>query len=241
MLRIDILTLFPQMFDSFISTSLIARGIEKKIFTINTFDIRSVATDTHKTVDGRPYGGGAGMVLRVDIVDAALKAVLKKCSIKRSKTKIILLTPQGVVFNHTMSHNLSTIHRHIYICGHYEGFDERVRDLVDAEISLGDFVVTGGEFPAMVMIDAIARNLPGFLGKESSLHEESFSMNFRPPTSDVRSLLLEYPHYTRPEIYNGKKVPAVLLTGDHQKIATWRMQQSLSRTKKRRPDLSADA
>lgn len=239
-MRIDILTLFPQMFDSFVSTSLIARGIQKKIFSINLFDIRSVATDAHKTVDGRPYGGGAGMVLRVDIVDIALTTVLKNSSITRSKTKIILLTPQGKVFDQVMSHDLSTFKRLIFICGHYEGFDERIRSLVDQEISLGDFVVTGGEFPSMVMIDAIARNLNGFLGKESSLNEESFSMIFRPPTSDIRPPLLEYPHYTRPEIYKGHAVPPVLLSGDHQKIALWRMQQSHMRTKTRRPDLGTD-
>lgn len=232
-MRIDILTLFPQMFDSFLQTSLIARGIKKKIIAIKLFDLRSVATDKHKSVDGRPYGGGAGMVLRVDIVDKALKKVLRMSQTERKKTKIILLTPQGKVFNQTISAKLSSVERLVFICGHYEGFDERIRDLVDLELSLGDFVLTGGELPAMVIIDTIARNLNGFLGKESSLNEESFNYQL----SIINYQLLEYPHYTRPEAYQGKKVPTVLLSGDHAKIKKWRLEQATKRTIKRRPDL----
>ena len=237
-MRIDIITIFPQMFDSFLQTSLIARGIEKKVININIFDLRQVATDNHKTVDGKPYGGGPGMVLRVDIVDKAIQKVLKQTKIARKKTKIILLTPQGKVFNHPIGAELSMSERIIFICGHYEGFDERIRGFVDLEISIGDYVLTGGELPAMVIVDSIARNLKGFLGKESSLSEESFSLKIENSKLKIVNSILEYPHFTKPEIYKGKIVPEVLLSGNHQKIFDWRMTQAVSKTKKNRPDLS---
>ena len=236
-MRIDIITIFPQMFESFLQTSLIARGIKKKIININLFDLRSVTTDNHKTVDGKPYGGGPGMILRVDIVDKALNKVLKQSKISRSKTKIILLTPQGKVFNQLMSYELSAMSRLIFICGHYEGFDERIRDLADIEVSIGDYILTGGELPAMVMVDSIARNIKGFLGKESSLSEESFSLKILNSKFLIRNSLLEYPQYTKPENYKGEKVPDILLTGNHQKISDWRMAQAVSKTRKMRPDL----
>lgn len=229
-MRIDIITIFPQMFDSFLQTSLIARGIIKNILDINIFDLRSVTTDNHKTVDGKPYGGGPGMVFRVDIIDKAIQKVREQTKIARSKTKIILLTPQGKVFNQAVSQQHAATSRLIFICGHYEGFDERIRGLVDEEVSIGDYVLTGGELPAMVMVDSIARNINGFLGKESSLAEESFSMK-------IENSILEYPHYTKPENYKGSKVPEVLLSGNHQKIADWRAQQAIKKTQKNRPEL----
>lgn len=229
-MRFDVITIFPQIFDSFLTTSLIARGIKKNIIDINILDLRSATTDNHKTVDEKPYGGGPGMVLKVDIMDKMIKKVLKLGKISRSKTKIILLTPQGKVFNQSTSQKLSTASRLIFICGHYEGFDERIRNLVDEEISIGDYILTGGEIPAMVLIDSISRNLKGFLGKESSMLEESFSLK-------MNNLLLEYPHYTRPENYQGQKVPKVLLSGNHQEINNWRMKSALKKTRRRRPDL----
>ena len=234
---IDIITIFPQMFDSFLETSLIARGIKKKIISINIHNLRDVATDPHKSVDDRPYGGGPGMVLRVDIADKMIKKVLNQSKISRKKTKVILLTPQGKVFNQTISQELSAISRIIFVCGHYEGFDERIRDLVDLEISIGDYILTGGELPAMVMIDSIARNIKGFLGKESSISEESFSINIRNSSFLIRDSILEYPHYTRPIVYKGKKVPAVLSSGNHEEIQKWRLEQAVIKTKKNRPDL----
>lgn len=234
-MRIDVVTIFPEMFDSFLATSLIARGIKKKIININLFDLRSVATDRHKSVDGRPYGGGPGMVLRIDIIDRAIKKILSNSKISRNNTKFVLLTPQGVVFNQLMSNDLSTVDHLVFICGHYEGFDERIRELVDLEISLGDYILTGGELPAMVIIDSLARNIKGFLGKEISLNEESFSLKSK--ILNLKSGLLEYPQYTRPESFNHKKVPKILLSGNHEKIRIWRDETALDKTKKNRPDL----
>lgn len=222
---IDILTLFPDMFDSFTQTSLIARGIKKKLLHITIFDIRDVTQDQHKTVDGRPFGGGPGMLLRVDIIDRALKAVLGDNKVARNKTRIILLTPQGRRFDQSIAKEFSGYKRLLLICGHYEGFDERIRSLVDEELSIGDFVLTGGELPAMVIVDTVARLVPGFLGKEDSSQEESFQ------TIDGK-ILLEYPHYTRPQEYNGASVPEVLLSGNHAEIAKWRYKEAYNKTKK---------
>jgi tRNA (guanine37-N1)-methyltransferase len=226
-MRIDILTLFPKMFEGPFSESIIKRAIVKKLLNINLHDIRDYTKDKHKTVDDQPYGGGAGMVMRVDVIDRALRDIKPKT--KNLKSKTILLTAQGKVFNQKTAQRFPKLDNMILICGHYEGFDERIRKLVDEEISIGDYILTGGELPAMVLVDAIGRLIPGVLGKKESLKEESFSMQIKN--------YLEYPQYTRPEIYNGMKVPKILLSGNHQKIAEWRKDQAIKRTKRRRPDL----
>lgn len=223
-MQFHIITIFPKAFDSFLKTSLIARGIKKKIISVKIHDLRKWATDRHKSVDDRPYGGGPGMVLRVDVMDRALRAV--KSKIKSQKSKVILLTPQGKPFTAQITKQLSSLKSLILIAGHYEGYDERIRGLADEEISIGDYILTGGELPAMVLIDSLARFIPGFLGKAQSLAEESFSTS-----------LLEYPQYTRPEVYNGKRVPKTLLSGNHAAITKWRHQQAIGRTLQRRPDL----
>lgn len=220
----NILTIFPRAFDSFLQTSLIARGISKKIIDVKVYDLRDFATDKHKSVDDRPYGGGPGMVMRVDIINRAIENL--KLKNEKRNNRIILLEPAGKPFTQKAAKRLAKYNELIFIVGHYEGIDERVRGLADEEISIGDYVLTGGELPAMVMMDAVSRMIPGFLGKENSIHEESFEDH-----------LLEYPQYTRPKMHNNKKVPKVLLSGDHAKIKKWRAEQSFKRTQKRRPDL----
>jgi len=234
-MRIDILTLFPKIFTSVFSESIIKRAREKKILNIYIHNIRDYAQDKYKTVDDKPYGGGAGMILRVDVVDRALKSV--KGKVKNEKCKIILLTPQGKVFNQKLAQKFSKYDRLILICGHYEGFDERIRRLVDEEISIGDYILTGGEIPAMVLVDAVSRLIPDVLGEKESLREESFNMQIKAHKLKNKNFLLEYSQYTRPRVYKGMKVPEVLLSGDHQKIAAWRQKEALKRTKLRRPDL----
>lgn len=247
-MRFDILTIFPKIFDSYFSHSLMARARKKGLIKIAAHDLRKYAGDKHKTVDDRPYGGGVGMVMKVNVVFKALQALKKSPppnpppqggGIKkkfpslevgvpegRGKGRVILMTPQGKTFNQKIVKRLSKYDRLILISGRYEGYDERIRKLADEEISIGDYVLTGGELPAMVVIDAVARLVPGVVGKEQSLEEESFSQG-----------LLEYPQYTRPPEFRKMKVPQVLLSGDHAKIRKWRQEQSLKRTKKRRPDL----
>jgi tRNA (guanine37-N1)-methyltransferase len=223
-MKFVILTLFPEAFKSYFEVSLIKRGLAQNLIDIKVVNLRDYTNDPHKTVDDRPYGGGAGMVLRVDIIDKALKGLKAK---KGSTDKlIVLLTPQGKKFDQKLVAKLAKYKTIILICGRYEGFDERVRKLVDMELSLGDFVLTGGEIPALAVVDAVSRLVPGFLGKAESLSDESFNND-----------LLEYPQYTRPEVYKKMRVPKVLLTGHHGKVNEWRKQESLKRTKKRRPDL----
>ncbi|MEK7622489.1 MAG: tRNA (guanosine(37)-N1)-methyltransferase TrmD [Patescibacteria group bacterium] len=217
-MKIDIITLFPNLFKSVFSESLIGRAQKNKICEIKIHNLRDWTKDKHKTVDDRPFGGGPGMVMKVDILDKALKSFPKGYK--------ILLTPQGKLFNQKIAKKLAKEKNLILICGHYEGFDERIRDLVDEEISIGDYVLTGGEIPAMAVLDCVVRLLPGVVGKEASLEEESFSVG-----------LLEYPQYTRPENYQGKKVPEILLSGNHAKITKWRTEEAKKRTKKRRPEL----
>jgi tRNA (guanine37-N1)-methyltransferase len=210
----------PSIYDSFLQTGLIARAIEKKIIKIKIINLHDHALDKHQSIDDTPYGGGAGMVLKVDVMDRALNQIkVKKC-------KKILLTPQGKKFVQADAVRLAQEKDIVFIAGRFEGYDERIRDLVDEEISLGDFVLTSGDLPAMVMIDAISRQIPGFIEKTASIIEESFSEN-----------LLEYPQYTRPENFKGKKVPEILLSGDHQKISQFRKREALEKTKKQRPDL----
>lgn len=206
MMKIDVLTLFPQMFAGPLSESMIKRAQEKGVVEINIHDLRNWAEDKHRTTDLPPYGGGAGMVMRVDVIDKAINAL------KTDQTKVILLDTKGKLYNQKKAVELSQEKHLILIAGHYEGVDQRVHNhLVDEVICTGEYVLTGGEIPAMTVIDSVTRLLPGVLGNPESLTEESFNDEQR-----------EYPHYTRPEEYRGWKVPEVLLSGDHQKIANWR-------------------
>jgi tRNA (guanine37-N1)-methyltransferase len=189
-----------------------------------THNLRDYAGDAYKSVDDHPYGGGVGMVLRFDVLHKALSEVRSK--MRDESVKVILLTPQGQVYNQRTANSLRLEENLILICGHYEGFDERIRDYVDLEISIGDYVLTGGEIPAMIIADSVARLLPGVLGDDTSSHDESHADG-----------LLEYPQYTRPPIYDGKEVPEILLGGNHPKIEKWRREQAIERTKERRPDL----
>lgn len=215
-----IITLFPDSMKKVFSESILGRAQKNKLVKINFVDLRKFGEGRRKQVDDKVYGGGAGMVLRVDILDKALR------SIKERKVRKILLTPQGKTFTQKRAKLLSKEKNIVLVCGRYEGFDERVRSIVHEEISVGDFILTGGEIPAMTIVDCISRLVPGVLGKAESLVEESFEDN-----------LLEYPQYTYPRIYKDREVPEILLSGDHAKIKKWREAESKKRTKKRRPDL----
>jgi len=223
-MRFIILSLFPESFESYLNVSLLSRAQAHELISVETYNLRDWGEGAHKTVDNPPYGGGAGMVFRVDVMAKALKALKLKKG-KKSQA-IILMTPQGSTFNQATARKLLKYKTIVLICGRYEGFDERIRDLVDMEISLGDFVLTGGEIPALAIVDAVARLVPGVVGKSESLVHESFSEN-----------MLEYPQYTRPEVFNKKSVPKVLLSGNHAKVEEWRRAEALKRTTKRRPDL----
>ena len=217
-MKIDIITLFPDLFAPFINESIIKRAIADSYLTVNVHNLRQYATDNHKTVDDTPYGGGTGMVLKVDVVDKALADIIKQ-SADHSTAHRILLTPQGERLTAPKVESLAKHEWIILICGHYEGFDERIREhLVDEQISIGDFVLTGGELPALVVMDAVARFIPGVL-PESAPNEDSFSLK------KDGHFALEYPHYTRPLDYKGWKVPEVLLSGNHAEIAKWRESQ----------------
>lgn len=221
-MRFDVLTLFPEMFES-IKTSILGRAMNKSLIELNLINFREFSTDKQKHVDDCPYGGGAGMVIKPEPIYDAYKSIVDKLDYK---PKVIYLSPQGKVFNQQMAKELSKENHLILLCGHYEGIDQRVLDeIVDEEISIGDYVLTGGELPAMVLIDAVSRNIKGVL-KDESVEDESFSDGF-----------LEYPQYTRPEEFNGKRVPEVLLSGHHANIEKWRREQSIEITKRKRPDL----
>ncbi len=218
-MKFDVLTLFPESFEP-IKQSILGRALEKNLISLNLINIRDFSKDKHKKVDDTPYGGGAGMVIKPDVVYDAYK------SIEDKNAKVIYLSPQGNVLNQKKVESLSKEEHLILLCGHYEGIDQRVIDeIVDEEISIGDYVLTGGEIPAMVLIDSVSRYVEGVLTKES-IKEESFSNN-----------LLEYPQYTRPEVFLNKKVPEVLLSGHHENIRKWREEQSLKNTYQKRPDL----
>lgn len=218
-MKFDVLTLFPEMFKP-MEESIIGRAKENKQIDINLINIRDFSTDKHKHVDDTPYGGGAGMVMKPDVVYDAFKSVESK------NAKVIYLTPQGKTLDQKKVEELAKEQHLILLCGHYEGIDQRAIDLIDPEeISVGDYVLTGGELPAMILIDAVSRYVDGVLNKES-IEEESFSNG-----------LLEYPQYTRPEVFEGLQVPEVLLSGNHQNIEKWRKEKSLEITKKKRPDL----
>ena len=218
-IKFDCLTLFPEMFDC-LKQSIIGRAIENENIELNLINIRDFSKDKHKKVDDTPYGGGAGMVMKADVVYDAYK------SLKNDDAKVIYMSPQGKTLNQKKVEELSKYEHLIILCGHYEGIDQRVIDkIVDEEISIGDYVLTGGEIPAMVLIDSVSRYAEGVISKES-IEEESFTNG-----------LLEYPQYTRPEVFEGEKVPEVLLSGNHQNIAKWRKEEALIITKIKRPDL----
>ena len=226
-MRIDILTLFPEMFQNVLGESMLKIAREKELVSFHLHNIRDFSDDKHRCVDDKPYGGGAGMVMKPEPVFNAVEAV--EILDDAASTKI-LLTPQGETFNQEIAHDLSKKARLMIICGRYEGFDERIRSGIDAlEISIGDYVLTGGELAAMVVIDSVVRLIDGVLGDENSSTDESFS--------DSMGGLLEYPHYTRPEEFRSMKVPDVLLSGNHANIEKWRREQAIERTKKWRPDL----
>ncbi|MCK5306652.1 MAG: tRNA (guanosine(37)-N1)-methyltransferase TrmD [Candidatus Omnitrophica bacterium] len=222
-MKIDVITIFPEMFKAVTGESIIKRACQKKKIRIEIYNLRDFTDNTHRKVDERPFGGGPGMLISPEPV---FKAV-KKIKGRRKKTKVILLTPQGVKFEQKTAGRLSRETHLIFICPRYEGIDERVRlKLVDEEISIGDYVLTGGELPALVVIDAITRLIPGVLGDSESAISDSFENN-----------LLEHPQYTRPANFRGLKVPEVLLSGNHRLIKEWKRKQSLLRTKRKRPDL----
>jgi len=221
-MKIDILTLFPKMFEGFLNESIIKRAIEFNKVEINVHNIRDYSKDPHKKVDDYGFGGGAGMVLMPQPIFDAVNAL------KTEDSCVILMTPQGSVYNQKKAYELTNFKHLILICGHYEGFDERIRTLADIEISLGDFILTGGEIASMAITDSVVRLLDGVITKES-YENESFNDN-----------LLDYPVYTKPVDFNGMKVPEVLLSGHHKNIDAWRLEQRIKRTNERRPDLLGD-
>lgn len=253
-MQIDILTLFPKMFSGPFDESILQRAQDENLVQINIHNLRKWAKDKHKTVDDRPYGGGPGMVVMVEPVYRAINELkpqitnLKlqtnsKSKIPNSKkslaishqSSVILLSPQGKLFNQKKAKQLSKLEHLILICGHYEGFDQRIKGhLIDEETSIGNYVLTGGELPAMVITDAVVRLLPGVLKKPEAVKSESFSQS---STINHQSLHLDYPQYTRPANFRGWKVPKILLSGDHKKIKEWRKKKALQKTKKHRPDL----
>ncbi len=240
-MRVDVLTLFPEMFDGVFNASILGKARDKGIVSLQAVNFRQYAGNKHGQVDDTPYGGGGGMVLKPEPIFAAVEALLDKSERPTSETpdeavehyagikapRIILMCPQGETFTQKKAEELAKEDHLIFVCGHYEGYDERIREhLVTDELSIGDYVLTGGELPAMVVIDSVTRLLPGVLGNEMSAVTDSFSTG-----------LLEYPHYTRPAEFRGWKVPDVLLSGHHINIDSWRRQEALRRTMERRPDL----
>lgn len=218
-MKIDVLTLFPNMFNSIFNESIIKRALDNKLVEINIHNIRDYSKDPHKKVDDTPYGGGPGMVLMCQPIFDAVKAL------RNDNSKVILLTPGGILYKQSIAIDLSHEKHLIIICGHYEGFDERIKTICDMEISIGDYVLTGGEIPCMVLIDSLTRLIDGVIKKESYVNE-SFTNN-----------LLDYPTYTKPRVYLGLEVPDVLVNGDHAKIDKWRYEQQIKLTKDNRPDL----
>ena len=220
-MKIDILTLFPSMFDGFLSNSIIKRAIEKKLVEINIINFRDYSKDPHHKVDDTPYGGGNGMVLMVQPIYDAVMAL------KNEETKVILLTPDGEKYTQKKAYDLKKIKHLIIICGHYEGFDDRIRSIVDYEISIGDYILTGGEIPAMIITDTITRLVDGVIEEGSHIND-----SFNPKTN-----LLDYPTYTKPREFMGMTVPEVLLNGNHKEIEEYRLNESIKKTKEKRPDL----
>ncbi|SCI75433.1 tRNA (guanine-N(1)-)-methyltransferase [uncultured Clostridium sp.] len=224
-MRFHIMTLFPEIFNSYMSESIMKRAVEKGIIEVNIYNIRDFSTNKHKKVDDYPFGGGAGMVMTPQPIYDTYKHIVDKFNIK--EPRVIYLTPKGKVHSQNIASEMSTFKDVILLCGHYEGIDQRIIDsIVTDEISIGDYVLTGGELPALILIDSISRLIPGVLNQNESFEEESFKDN-----------LLEYPHYTRPREFMGMEVPEVLLSGNHKKIDEWRHEKSIEITKERRPDL----
>ncbi|MDM0191512.1 tRNA (guanosine(37)-N1)-methyltransferase TrmD [Clostridioides difficile] len=224
-MRFHIMTLFPEIFNSYMDESIMKRAVEKDIIEVHIYNIRDFSNNKHKKVDDYPFGGGAGMVMTPQPIYDTYKHIITTHNI--NNPSVIYLTPKGKVYNQSMAKQMSLKEDIILLCGHYEGIDERIIDLiVTDEISIGDYVLTGGELPALIMIDSISRLIPGVLNQEESFEEESFKDN-----------LLEYPHYTRPRDFEGLKVPEVLLSGNHKKIDEWRREESIRITKERRFDL----
>ena len=222
-LQIDVVTIFPRMLDGIFGESMLKRAQEAGLVSLRCVNLRDYATGAHLTTDDRPYGGGPGMVMKPEPVFKAVEAL------RRPETKVLLMTPQGAPFKQATAQTLSKESHLLILCGHYEGVDERIREaLVDLEISIGDYVLTNGVIAAAIVVDAVVRLLPGALGGEGAADDESFSAG-----------LLEYPQYTRPPVYRGMAVPEILTSGNHAEIAKWRREQSVARTKARRPDLGA--
>lgn len=235
-MKISIITLFPKMISGFFEESIVKRAVEKKLVEIEIINLRDFAIDDYGSVDDRPYGGGAGMILRVDVIYKALSKITNnklqmtnKISNSKIKTKTILTSPKGKMFDQKKAQEFSQLDNLIIIAGHYEDVDARILDYVDEEISMGDFILTGGEIPASAIVDSIVRLIPGVLKKDQATKNESFNINDKK--------ILEYAQYTRPEEFMGKKVPEVLLKGDHKKIEKWKADNSLEETCKKRPDL----
>ncbi|MFB0527862.1 MAG: tRNA (guanosine(37)-N1)-methyltransferase TrmD [bacterium] len=225
-IQIDVITIFPQMLERIINESILKRAQQKNIVKINIHNLRDFALDKHSIVDDYSYGGGAGMVLKPEPIFRAVEKIVGRRKGKR-RGRIILLTPQGQTFTQAKAKELSQEEHLLFICGHYEGVDERVKEnLITDEISIGDYVLTGGELPGMVIIDSVVRILPGVLNKRESFENDSFYQG-----------LLDYPHYTRPERFKGKSVPALLLSGNHSQIRKWRRQKAIKNTSEKRPDL----
>ena len=223
-MRFHVMTLFPDMVSQGLASSITGRALEKEIFSLNVVNIRDYSRNKHRHVDDYPYGGGAGMVMQPDPVYDCYADIVKSCE---KKPRVIYMTPQGTVFSQKIAQELALEEELVFLCGHYEGIDDRVlEEIVTDYLSIGDYVLTGGELPAMVMIDSISRLIPGVLNNKESAEYESFQDG-----------LLEYPQYTRPEVYHGMRVPEVLLSGHHANIEKWRHEQSLKRTFLRRPDL----
>lgn len=225
-MQIDILTLFPDFFSSPLQQSILRRAQEQGLVKIEVINLRQFAAGRHQVTDDRPYGGGPGMVLKIEPLVAAIRWERQRAP----QVRVILLSPQGRLFTQQVARELAQLPHLLLICGHYEGFDDRIQHYIDDEISLGDFILTGGEIPALALVDAVVRLLPGVLGDEASAAQDSFSDN-----------LLKGPQYTRPRVFEGHEVPAILLSGDHGRIAAWRRQEALRRTWQRRPDLLARA
>lgn len=224
-MKFDILTLFPEVIDAVLGSSIIGRAIENGIISVESHNIRDYTKDKHKKTDDTPYGGGKGMLMSTQPICDCFEAVKEK--LPDGRTKVIYASPRGRIFNHEIAKELSQYDNIVILCGHYEGVDERVIDaIVDEEISIGDYVLTGGEIPACIMVDAISRLVPGVLSDKECYEKES-----------IASGLLEYPQYTRPRVFNGVSVPEVLLSGHHENIDKWRLKKSLELTKARRPDL----
>jgi tRNA (guanine37-N1)-methyltransferase len=223
-MKIDLLTLFPEFFASPLSQSMLKRAQDLGAVTIRVLNLRDYTGDRHQVADDRPFGGGPGMVMKIEPLAKAIRAV---CS-QDPATRVLLLSPAGEVFSQEKAQELAQLSHLLLVCGHYEGVDDRIRYYIDGMLSMGDYILTGGEIPALAVVDAVARLLPGVLGGEGATEDESFQTG-----------LLEYPHFTRPRVFEGHEVPPVLLEGDHQRIAQWRRRQALRRTLERRPDLLA--